>query len=152
MYPQRRTSLKKNLSWLSPSLLSAMKSRNSLFRSFKHTGSVNRFEEYKRQRNPDTTATRHTKTSFLNQPITHALKLSRGSSSHCPSNPQISQHFPVVTHLPLVTTAKQSIQITNSTTISIIHTPHYQLFLSKVTQTLWTAPMRYSALKMKVLN
>ena len=45
-----------------------MKRRNSLFRSFKHTGSVNRFkEEYKRQRNLDTTAIRHTKTSFLNQ-------------------------------------------------------------------------------------
>jgi len=38
--------------------------RNSPFRSFKHTGSVN---GYKRQRNLGTTAVRHTKTSFLNQ-------------------------------------------------------------------------------------
>jgi len=30
--------------------------------------------------------------------------------------------------------------------------PHYQLFLSKVTQTLWTVPVCSSALKMKLLN
>jgi len=40
--------------------------RKSPFRSFKHTGSVNGFQEYKRQRNLGTTAIGHTKTSFLN--------------------------------------------------------------------------------------
>ena len=40
---------------------------NSPFRSFKHTGSVNGFQEYQRQRNLGTTAIGHTKTSFLNQ-------------------------------------------------------------------------------------
>ena len=48
-------------------MLSAIKRRNSLFRTYKHSGSVNKFEEYKKQRNLVTTAIRHAKRSFLNQ-------------------------------------------------------------------------------------
>ena len=64
---------KKRLPWKSISLgalhhcLVQWRRRNSPFRSFKHTGSVDGFQEYKRQRNLGTTAIRHTKTSFLNQ-------------------------------------------------------------------------------------
>ena len=49
--PKKRLSPKKHLPWLSPTLLSAIKRRNSLFRTYKRTGSVNKFEEYKKQRN-----------------------------------------------------------------------------------------------------
>ena len=65
--PQKRLPPKKHLPWLSPTLLSAIKRRNSLFRIYKRTGSVNKFEEYKKQRNLVTTAIRHAKRSFLNQ-------------------------------------------------------------------------------------
>ena len=66
-FPKKRPPPKKHLPWLSPTLLSAIKRRNSLFRTFKRTGSVNKFEEYKKQRNLVTTAIRHVKRSFLNQ-------------------------------------------------------------------------------------
>ena len=79
--------------------------RNSPFRSFKHTGSVNGFQEYKRQRNLGTTAIRHTKTSFLNN-LNHAgpktiIKSLSKQSSNIPT-PSCDDSL-----LPLVTTTKQ---------------------------------------------
>ena len=65
--PKKRLPPKKHLPWLSPILLNAIKRRNSLFRTYKRTASVNKFEEYKKQRNLVTTAIRHAKRSFLNQ-------------------------------------------------------------------------------------
>jgi len=57
-----------------------------------------------------------------------------------------------MTHLPLVTYDKSNC-LNNQFYSNFNHSyPHYQLFISKVTQTLWTVQMCYSTLKMNLLN
>ena len=65
LHPQKMTSLKKCLPWLSPSLLSAMKKDKLSFRIIQ-THWLSQW-----QRNLGKTAIRHTKTSFLNH-LNHA--------------------------------------------------------------------------------
>ena len=64
--PTKVLSARKHLPWLSPGLLQAIKRRNTIYRAYKRTGSVNKLSEYRFLRNSLVSAIRMAKHAFLN--------------------------------------------------------------------------------------
>jgi len=138
--PQKTTYLKKHLPWLSPSLHSAMRiEAETLLSDHSNTMAlVNGFQEYKRQRNLGTTAIRLTKTSFLNH-LHHAgpktfwmiIKLLSKQSSNIPML-SCGDSFATSDYDKANCLNNQFYNHFNHSYL------HYHLFLSKVTQTLWS--------------
>ena len=66
-YPRRSShAVRKHLSWLNPDLLQAIKRRNTIYRAYKCTGSLNKLTEYRFLRNSIVSAIRLAKHAYLN--------------------------------------------------------------------------------------
>ena len=139
LYPQKTTSLKKCLPWLSPSLLSAMKKEKLSFQIIQThwLGQwISRIQEAKKPWH-------NSHSSYLNI-ILKQPQSCRPQDDHQVTVQAILKYSnTLLWWLTFATSDYDKANCLNSQFYNNFNHsyPHYQLFLSKVTQTLWTVPM-----------